>query len=124
MRFWRRNQYFLLTLAILVLSSVLVVCQLRINESAHVQRLEDFIVLHDRGDAKSCEWLYQRLVQELPQMSDKSLVDDLQRTGMIVDPKTPQLDNLVWKFHISVGNELKRRSEKRIAAALRTTEKQ
>src|SRR5262245_38149700 len=99
MRFWRRNQYFLLTLAALILSSVLVVCQFRMNESAHVQRLEDFILLQNRGDTKSCEWLYQRLVQELPGMSDKSLVDDLQRTGMVVDAKTPQLENLVWKFH-------------------------
>jgi hypothetical protein len=49
-------------------------------------------------------------------------VQDLQRTAMVVDVKTPQLDNLVWKYHVSVSNELKRRSEKRIEAALQRAE--
>jgi len=41
-----------------------------------------------------------------------------------VDVKTPQLDNLVWKYHVSVGNELKRRAEKRLEVALQNAAKQ
>lgn len=124
MQFVRRNQYFLLALAVLVFASVMVTRQFLVNQSAHVQRLEDFIVLHERADAKSCERLYQVLVQELPHLNDRALVADLQRTAMVVDPSTPQLDSLLWKYHISVGNELKRRSEKRVAAALQRAQTQ
>jgi hypothetical protein len=118
MQFLRRNQYFLLTLGVLIASSVLVVRQFLANQSAHAQRVEDFLLLHERAEAKLCEHSYQRLVQELPGLNDRSLVQDLQRTAMVVDVKTPQLDNLVWKYHVGVGNELKRRAEKRLEAAL------
>ena len=49
-------------------------------------------------------------------MSDRALVQDLLRTSTVVDTKTPQLDNLVWKYHVSVRNELKQRAEKRLEA--------
>ena len=117
MQFLRRNQYLLLALATLIFASVMVVRQFLANQSAHVQRLEDFLLLHDRGEMKLCEHRYQLLVQELPELNDRALVQDLQRTAMVVDAKTPQLDNLVWKYHVSVRNELKRRSEKRLEAA-------
>jgi len=118
MQFLRRNQNFLLALAVLIFASVMVVRQFLANQSAHAQRLEDFILLHERGETKLCERRYQLLVQELPQMTDRSLVQDLQRTAMLVDTKTPQLDSLLWKYHISAGNELKSRAEKRVEAAL------
>jgi hypothetical protein len=118
MQFLRRNQYFLLTLAVLIVSSVLVVRQFLANQSAHAQRLEDFILLHERGEARLYERRYQLLVQDLPGLNDRTLVQDLQRTAMLVDAKTQQLDNLLWKYHVSVGNELKRRAEKRLEAAL------
>jgi hypothetical protein len=122
MQFLRRNQYLLLTLVVLIVSSVLVVRQFLANQSAHAQRLEDFILLHERGETKLCERRYQLLVQELPGLNDRSLVQDLQRTTMVVDAKTQQLENLVWKYHVSVGNELKRRAEKRLEAALQRAE--
>jgi hypothetical protein len=122
MQFLRRNQYLLLTLAVLVASSVLVVRQFLANQSAHAQRVEDFLLLHERGETKLCERRYQLLVQELPRLNDRSLVQDLQRTGMLVDAKPQQLENLVWKYHVSVGNELKRRAEKRLDAALQRAE--
>jgi len=123
-QFLRRNQYLLLTLAVLIFSSVMAMRQVLANRSAHTQRLEDFILLHERAENKPCERLYQLLVQELPQLDDRSLVQDLQRTAMVVDVKTPQLDNLVWKYHVSVGNELKRRAEKRLEVALQNAAKQ
>jgi hypothetical protein len=118
MQFLRRNQYLLLALAMLVFTSVMVVRQFLANQSAHVQRLEDFLLLHDLAEMKLCEHRYQLLVQELPELNDRALVQDLQRTAMVVDAKTPQLDNLVWKYHVGVKNELKRRSEKRLNSAL------
>ena len=124
MQFIRRNQYFLLTLAVLGLASVLAVRQFLVNESAHVRRLEDFILLHERGEAKLCERLYQRIVQELPVLSDQALVGDWQRTVQLVNPKTPQLDNLLWKYHVSVNNELRRRADKRLRAVLQAAENQ
>ena len=122
MQFLRRNQYSLLTLAVLIVSAVLVVQQFLANQAAHTQRVEDLLLLHERGETKLCERSYQLLVQELSGLNDRSLVQDLQRTGMLVDAKIPQLDNLVWKYHVSVGNELKRRAEKRLEAALQSAE--
>lgn len=122
MQFLRRNQYLLLTLAVLLFASVMVVQQFVANQSAHVRRLEDFILLHERGEAKLCEQLYQRIIQELPALNDKALVDDWQRTVLLVDPKTPQLDNLLWKYHVSVNNELRRRADKRLQVVLQQAE--
>jgi hypothetical protein len=122
MQFLRRNQYLLLTLAVLLFASVMTVQQFLANQSAHVQRVEDFILLHERGETKLCEQRYQRIVQELPALSDRALVDDWQRTVLLVDPKTPQLDNLLWKYHVSVNNELRRRADKRLKSVLQQAE--
>jgi hypothetical protein len=118
MHFLRRHQYLLCFLAVLMFSSVMVIRQVINNQSAHVELREDFILLHDRGEAKPEARLYQLLIQELPRLNEKALVDDLQRTAMLVDPKTPQLDNLVWKYQVSVKNELEHRSQRRLARAL------
>ena len=123
MQFLRRNQYFLLTLAVLIFSSVMIIRQFVLNGSAHTQRVEDFILLHERDETRLTEQFYQILVQELPQLSDKALVDDLQRMAMVVDVHAAQPDSLLWKYQVSVGNELKRRSENRIHAALQRVEK-
>src|SRR6185295_12744998 len=104
MRFLRRHRYTLSFLAVLVLCSLLVQWQFLQNQSAHVRMREDFILLQQRGHAKPAERFYQLLVQSLPGESDKSLLDDYQRTAMLVDPSKPQLENLVWKYHISVRN--------------------
>jgi hypothetical protein len=116
MRFLRTYQYALLFLGVVVFSLVMVLHEVIADQSAHVQRREDFLLLHERGEKPGTERLYQRLIQELPALSERSLAEDLQRTAMIIDPKTPDLDNLVWKFHVSVRNELRHRSEHRLAA--------
>ena len=97
----------------------MVLWQFMANQSAHVQRREDFILLHDRAEKKACERLYQLLIQELPDLSERSLVDDLERTSLLVNPKTPDLDNLVWKYYVSVKNELQKRAERRVERALK-----
>ena len=124
MQFLRRNRSALLTVAVLILSAVLTVQQFLAGQSAHTQQVEDFLRLHERGEAKACDHLYQVLVQQLPHLSDRALVQDLQRTAMFVDLKAPQLENLVWKYHVSLNNELKQRSEKRLAILLQETVKE
>lgn len=117
MRFFRRHQYVLCFLAVLFFSSVMVVRQIARNQAEHVQLREDFILLHENGESKPEERLYQMLIEELPGLDEKALVDDLQRTAMLVDPKAPQTDNLIWKYQVSVKNELQKRSEQRLARA-------
>jgi hypothetical protein len=118
MQFLRRHQFLLCFMGVLVLSCVLVVRQFLANQSAHVEAREDFILLVERGQADPARHLYQVLIQELPDLSEKSLVDDLQRTSMLIDPKTPEPENLIWKYHVSLKNEITRRSEQRLARVL------
>jgi len=118
MQFLRRNQYFLLTVAVLFFASVMTVRQLQVNRAAHVGRLEDFILLQEQDNPKMLERRYELLVQELPDLNDKALVEDLQRTAMVVDPKSPQPESLLWKYHVGVRNELRKRSERRLRQAL------
>jgi cell division protein FtsL len=124
MRFLRQNQYVLLFLAVLVFSSVMVVRQFLANQSAHSERREDLILLQERGDTKTSAWLYQRLIQELPELSERSLVEDLARTALLVDPKKPELENLVWKYYVSVKKELQRRAEHRIDRVVAKAQKE
>src|SRR5690242_6086185 len=98
MRFFRRRPYLLCFLAVLVFSSVLVQRQFLANQSAHVELREDFLLLHERGERKPSERLYQVLIQQLPDLNDKSLAEDWQRTRLLVDPKSPDLESLVWKY--------------------------
>lgn len=124
MQFLHRQRHLLLVLAVLVLASVLVVQQYLANESAHAAQIEDFIVLHERGETKLAERRYQLLVQELPHLSERTLVADLQRTALIVEPNPPQLDNLLWKYQVGVKNELKRRADRRISRLLQAGQKE
>jgi hypothetical protein len=103
----------------LTFSSVMALQQYLANQSVHSQQVEDFLLLNERGEKKACVHLYQVLVQQLPRINDHALVQDLQRTSMVVDIKTPHLDNLVWKYYVSVKNELRNRSEKRLEVLLR-----
>jgi hypothetical protein len=124
MQFLRRHQYLLCFLGMLVFSSVMVIHQFLANQSAHVELREDFLLLHERGETKACDALYQQLIQELAGLEERSLVDDLQRTRLLIDPKVPDKENLVWKYYVSVKNELQRRSEKRLAHILEQSEAQ
>ena len=119
MRFLRRHQSLVLAVAVLMFCSVMVVRQLILNHSAHVELREDFLLLHERGNARETERLYQMLVQDLPSLNTRGLVEDLQRTAMLVDPAKSQPENFIWKYHQCVKNEMFRRSESRAAHALK-----
>jgi hypothetical protein len=118
MQFLQRHRHALLLLVVAVLALVLVVRQHLASESAHAGRLEDFIVLVEREQARLAEHRYQRLVQELPHLNERSLVADLQRTALLVNPGEAQPESLIWKYHVGVHNELKRRAEQRVARLL------
>ncbi len=122
MSFLRRHQYLLCFLGVLVFASVMVIRQFLANQSAHVELREDFILLQERGEAKVCDALYQQLIQGLDGLDEKSLADDLLRTRVLVDPKTPDVGNLVWRYYVSVKKELERRSEQRLARVLESSE--
>lgn len=124
MCFLRRHRYALLVLGVLFVCSILAIRQFLANQSAHVEMREDFILLHEKGHADIEARLYQSLVQDLPKLPDTVLLDDLQRTLMLVDPKVQQPDNFVWKYHWAVKQHLNKRAEHRLARALKEAEKQ
>ncbi len=124
MRFLRRHQYLLCFLGVLVFSSVMILRQFLANQSAHVELREDFLLLQERGEEKACDALYQQLIQDLATLDERSLVDDLQRTRLLIDPQAPDKNNPVWKYYVSVKNELRRRSEQRLARILARPEQQ
>jgi hypothetical protein len=123
MGFFRRHQYLLCFLAVLVFCCVMVVRQFMANQAAHVQLREDFILLHDQAAAPACAALYKTLIERLPSLNDRDLVDDLERTSMLVDPKAPDRDDLVWKYYESVKKELQNRSKARLHQAVERAEK-
>ena len=96
----------------------MVVQQFLANQAAHARQVEDLLFLQERGEQKAIAHLYQVLVQELPRLNESALVRDLQRTAMVVDTKTPQLESLVRKYNVSVRNELRQRAEKRLKSLL------
>jgi hypothetical protein len=50
------------------------------------------------------------------------LLDDFQRTLVVVDPGTPQPKNLIWLYHWTVSTELDRRSVSAIRRARKLAE--
>ena len=121
MLFLRRHQYLLCFLAVLVFAGVMVIRQFEANQSAHIQRREDFIFLVQHG--APADHLYQVLVQELPEQSEKSLVEDLERTALLVDTNAPDPDgNLILKYHSAIKKTLEQKSEQRLGPELKRAE--
>jgi len=123
MQFLRRHGYVLAFLAALALCNLLFLRQLEANQSAHVRLREDFILLKEKGHSQAAQHVYQLLVQALPRLSDAALLDDYQRTILLVDPNTQHPDNLIWQYHWAVKQHLQKRAENRLAAALKRAER-
>jgi hypothetical protein len=100
----------------------MVVRQFMVNQSRHDELREYFILLHSKGYKPEAERLFKRLMREVEGLPNKTLMDDYQRTLMLVDPATQQPDNLIWKYHWTVSNELERRSESTLRRALKMAE--
>lgn len=123
MTFLRQSRYLLLAMALLVISSVVVIQYVNAGKSRHVEIREAFILLHTRGYTNQA-YLYNHLVTDIYRLSNKQLIDDFQRTLLLVDPGADRPDNLVWKYHWTVSNELERRSESSLVRALRLADQQ
>ena len=122
MRFLRQYQFFLLFVVLLVFCSLMVMRQFNVNRSKHVDLREAFILLHTKGYTNQAIRLFTRLLTDLPNESNKTLMDDFQRTLMLVDPGTQHPENLIWKYHWTVSNELEKRSESSLRRALKVAE--
>ena len=111
MRFVRRNRFTVIFLGLLIFCSAMVLRQFMVNQSRHIELRERFIDQYGKGYKPEAERLYQRLLRDLQGLSSETLIEDKKRTAMLVDPKSPQQDNLIWRYHWTVSNELKRRSQ-------------
>src|SRR5260370_10403603 len=124
MRFVRRHKFVLVFLVLLVLCSVMVIHQIDHNQSKHVELREAFILLYSKGYTDKAQRLYDRLMRDLETESNRILFDDYQRTLQLVDPTTQHTENLIWRYHWTVSNELEKRSESTLARALKLSEEQ
>jgi hypothetical protein len=118
MRFVLECKFALIFAAVLTFCSVMVLRQARINQTAHAELREAFIILHSRGYTNQTQRLYNRLLRDLQKISNRDLREDFQRTLTLVDPAVNQPSNLIWKYHWTVSNELEKRSEGSLARAL------
>ena len=122
MRFVRQYRFILLFFALLAFCSVMVLRQISAKQSRHVEVREAFILLHTRGYTNEARRLYQKLLLDIPRISDRQLLDDFQRTLLLVDPSVPQTNNLVWHYHWTSSNELDRREESTLKRARKLAE--
>ncbi len=119
MRFLRRYRYFLSFSVLLLGCSVMVVRQFILNQSHHVELREAFILLHAKGYTNETQRLFQKLLAELERLPNGVVMQDYQRTLVLVDPAKPDQPNLVWRYHWTVSNELEKRSESTLVKALK-----
>lgn len=119
MTFFRQYRYLLLAMALLVICSVVLIEYINAGKSRHVEIREAFILLHTRGYTNQANRLYNHLLNEMHTLSNKQLIDDFQRTLLVVDPAANRPENLIWKYHWTVSNELEKRAESSLVHALK-----
>ena len=125
MNFVRQYKFVLLFLVLLVFCSVMVIRQLDANQQRHVEIREAFILLHTTGYTNQAQKLYRRLLMDTHKLTDRALLEDFQRTLLLVDPNSQQPSNhLIWNYHWTVSRELDRRSEGTLMRALKLAEEQ
>jgi hypothetical protein len=117
MRFLRQYRFVLLFFALLVFCSFMVLYQISVRQSKHVELREAFILLHTRGYTNEAQRLYQKLLLAMPKLAQKEMLDDFQRTLLLIDPYSQQTNNLIWKYHWTVSNELERKGESTLERA-------
>ena len=124
MRLLRGNRFAVIFFVLLIFCSAMVVRQFMVNQSRHVDVRENFILLYSKGYRPQAERLFKRLMRELDELPNKALMDDYQRTLMLVDPATQQPDNFIWRYHWTVSKELEKRSEGTLQRALKMAEEE
>lgn len=124
MRVLQRHRFLLLFLVVLVFCSVMIIRQLQLSRSAHIERREAFILLCAKGYREDAEKLYARLLKEVRNLPIDQLVDDFQRTMLIVNPSESHQDSLVWNYHWTVSRQLEERAYSVVERARRLAEKE
>ncbi len=122
MHFLRQYRFILLFFLLLIFCSGMVLHQISAKQSKHAEIREAFILLHTRGYTNESRRLYQKLLLDLSKAPNKQLIDDFQRTLILVDPYAPQTNNLIWNYHWTVSNELDKRSESTLVRARKLAE--
>jgi hypothetical protein len=122
MRFVRRYKFVLLFLIVLVFCNGMVLFQMAQNQSKHVELREAFVLLQSKGYDQQAQRLYDRLLRDLESDSNHTLYADFQRTLQLVDPSGSHPENLLWRYHWTLSNELEKRSESTLARALKISE--
>lgn len=117
MRFLLEYKFVLTFAGVLTFCSVMVLRQTLANQAKHVEVREAFILLHTRGYKEESQRLYNRLLRDLQDFSNQELFDDFQRTLVLVDAANQHPENLIWKYHWTVSNELERREERNLKRA-------
>ena len=117
MRFLRQHRFVLSFLLLLVFCSVMVIRQLDARKSRHVELREAMILLQTGGYTNESDRLYLRLFNDLDKLSNHELIDDWQRTVILVDPTSYQPSNAVWRYYWTVRKEMEHRGEDRIQRA-------
>lgn len=121
-RFLRQYRFVLSFMVLLVFCSMMVIRQFNTNQSKHAELREAFVLLHTKGYTNEARRLYHRLLRDMQDLPNKNLLEDFQRTLMLVDPSLHQPENLIWKYHWTVSNELEVRSESTLLRALKLAE--
>ena len=118
----RRIRVWLAFAILLVFCSVMVVLQMQANLSKHVQLREAFILLESKAYHEKAQILFDKLIKELDSLPDQALLDDYDRTLALIDTTKQDSDNLIWKYHWTVSNEMDQRSHSALGRALKMAE--
>jgi len=120
--FLRQHKFVLSFLLLLVFCSVMVIRQVDAKKTRHAELREAMILLQTGGYTNESDRLYLRLLGDLDKLSNSDLIDDWQRTVILVDPGSHQPSNAVWRYYWTVRKEMERRGEDRIQKARKLAE--
>jgi len=118
----RRYKFVLLFLALVVFCSAMVVRQFEQNQTKHIELREAFILLWSKGYTDRAQRLYDRLLRDLQDESAQIIFLDYQRTLQLIDPTASHPENLIWRYHKTLSNELDSRNKAILARALQISE--
>ncbi len=131
MRVIQRHRFLLLFLVVLVFSTVMIIRQFQINRTleaahhqAHIERREAFILLSAKGYKDDADKLFGKLLKDVPELSIDQLVDDFQRTMLIVNPAEQHEESLIWRYHWTVSKQLEVRAYDVVDRARKIAEKE
>src|SRR5690348_12068908 len=114
MRLLRQYRFIVVFFLLLIFCTVMWVRQINLKQSKHVEAREAFILLYMRNYTNEARHLFDKLVAGVPkytgELSDKEVLDDFQRTLLLVDPYSNQTNNLIWRYHWMLSEELDKRS--------------